>query len=140
MSISDLLHGAITDRVLKVFFEVHREIGYGFTEPVYRPACRIALCAEGLRVAEEVPLPVWFRGEMVAAFRADFIVNEVVLVEIKATKTLDSAHEAQLLNYLKASRVEVGLLLNFGQRAEFKRRIFTAAQRAPAGAPHSPIG
>ena len=84
----------------------------------------IAFKAGGLIVQEEVALPVWFRGERVATFRADLLIDSVVLVEVKASQEVDEFHRVRVLNYLKASDVEIGLLLNFGKSAEFKRLVF----------------
>lgn len=106
------LHAEITEKVIWVFFEVYDELGGGFLESVYQQAMRIALGQAGLRVAVEVPVPVYFRGEVVGNFRADVIVNDSVLVELKAISGFDAAHDGQVLHYLRATRFEVGLLLN----------------------------
>jgi GxxExxY protein len=121
---SDLLHGAITKQIIGGFFEVHGELGYGFHENVYRPAIIIVLRERGLEVEENARFPVFFHGRQIAAFHPDLVVNRVVVVELKAQRVLELAHEAQVLNYLKASELEVGLLLNFGPKAEFKRFLF----------------
>jgi GxxExxY protein len=117
------LHTEITKKVIGVFFEVYNELGGGFLESVYHEALRIALKQAGLRVAVEVPVPVYFRGEVVGNFRADAIVNECVLLELKAISGFNAAHDAQVLHYLRATRFEVGLLLNFGPRPQFRRFI-----------------
>jgi GxxExxY protein len=117
------LHAEITEKVIGMFFEVYNELGGGFLESVYRQALRIALVQEGLRAATEVPVPVKFRGELVGNFRADLIVNDCVLLELKAASVLDVAHDGQVLHYLRATQYEVGLLLNFGPRPQFKRFI-----------------
>jgi len=84
----------------------------------------MALKSVGLNVCSKVPIPVWFRGTRVGRFEADILVESCVLLELKAVRTLDSSHRAQLLNYLRATEIEVGLLLNFGEKPEFKRVIF----------------
>jgi GxxExxY protein len=119
-----LKHRAVTEKIIKVFFEVYNELGHGFLESVYEKALALVLCDAGLSVQRQVQIPVWFRGQRVGDFTADVLVNECVLLELKAVRTLDSSHEAQLLNYLRATDVEVGLLLNFGLKPEFKRLAF----------------
>ena len=116
-------HSAITDRVLKVFYEVYNELGSGFLESVYHSSLLVALVEEGLQVASQVPVPVYFRGQIVRDFRADLVVNSEVLLELKAMQALDRVHEAQVLNYLKATRIEIALLLNFGPKPQFKRLL-----------------
>jgi GxxExxY protein len=97
---SELQHAAITDRVLGVFYEVYNELGHGFLESVYQNSMIIALANSDLSVQSEIAVPVWFRGQNVGDFRADIVVNGVVLIELKSAKALESAHEAQTLNYL----------------------------------------
>jgi GxxExxY protein len=84
----------------------------------------MALEAKSLKVEQQVPIPVWFRGKKIGSFEADLIVNDLVIIELKAVKAIDDAHIAQLLNYLRATQIEVGLVLNFGQKPEFKRKAF----------------
>ena len=120
---TDLKHGSITDQILRVFFEVYNELGHGFLESVYHRSLVLALESTGLKVCSRVWIPVWFRGHQVGQFEADVLVEDCVLLELKAARMLDSSHRAQLLNYLKATEIEVGLLLNFGERPEFKRMI-----------------
>jgi len=121
---TDLKHGLITDQILKVFYEVYNELGHGFLESVYHRSLVMALKSVGLNVCSKVPIPVWFRGTRVGRFEADILVEKCVLLELKAVRMLDSSHRAQLLNYLRATEIEVGLLLNFGEKPEFKRVIF----------------
>jgi GxxExxY protein len=103
---------------------VYNELGHGFLESVYHRALVLALNAKGLQVCSRVSIPVWFRGERVGYFEADLLVENCVLLELKAPRLLDSSHRAQLMNYLRATEIEVGLLLNFGEKPEFKRLIF----------------
>ena len=119
-----LKHEALTERIIGVFYDVYNELGYGFLESVYEESLAIALTAAGLKVSCQVPVPVWFRGKQVGDFRADLLVNDAVLIELKAARTLDASHESQLLHYLKATEIEVGLLLNFGARPQFRRLLF----------------
>ena len=121
---TDLKHGLITDQILKVFYEVYNELGHGFLESVYHRSLVLALTSVGLNVCSKVPIPVWFRGTRVGRFEADILVEDCVLLELKAARMLDSSHRAQLMNYLRATELEVGLLLNFGEKPEFKRVIF----------------
>jgi GxxExxY protein len=118
-----LSHSTITGPILAAFFEVHNELGHGFSEGVYRRALAIVLRAARLEVAEEVPIHVHFRGTVIGTFRADLIVNRVVLVEVKAATAIESYAEAQVLDYLKAAGGGVGMLLNFGRQAAFKRLV-----------------
>lgn len=118
------LHGDVTGAIIAAFFEVYKELGYGFLESVYRNALVIALAERGLRTAPETPIRVWFHGQRVGDFRADVIVEDIVIVELETARTMDSAHEAKLINYLRATDKEVGLLLNFGPRPTFKRFVF----------------
>ena len=121
---ADLKHGLVTDKILKVFYQVYNELGHGFLESVYHRSLVIALDSVGLKVCSPVEIPVWFRGTQVGRFEADILVENCVLLELKAARALDQSHQAQLLNYLRATDIEVGLLLNFGERPEFKRVIF----------------
>ena len=118
-------HRDITEKIIGVFYDVYNELGFGFLESVYQSAMTLALRAVGLTVEPQVKLPVFFRGEAVSEFVADILVERVVILELKAVDQFCDAHEAQLLNYLKASSVEVGLLLNFGPKPRLKRLAFS---------------
>jgi GxxExxY protein len=119
-----LKHSDLTDKIIGVFYDVYNELGYGFLESVYEEALVIALRDTGLAVSRQIPIPVWFRGRQVGEFRADILVDHKVLLELKSARVLERAHEAQLLHYLKATEIEVGLLLNFGSRPQFRRLLF----------------
>ena len=119
-----LKHNEITEKILKGFYEVYNELGRGFLESVYQNALTLLLREYGLSVKTQEELNVRFHGQLVGVFRADMIVEGKVLLELKAVRSLDAVHEAQLLNYLKATGIEIGLLLNFGNTPEFKRRVF----------------
>jgi len=125
-----LLHKEVTDSVIGAFFEVYKELGPGFLESVYEAAMAIVLRTRGFKVVRQQYIPVYFRGELVGEFRADLFVEDVVAAELKAARAIDSGHQAQLLNYLKATSIEVGLLLNFGSKPEFKRLVFDNARKA----------
>ena len=120
-----MLHEEITSRILGVFYDVYNELGHGFLESVCQVAMVMALTEAGLSVVQNVPFQVWFRGVSIGSFLADMIVNDKVLIEIKSTSALHAWNEAQLLNYLRVSSIEVGLLMNFGPKPEHRRRIFT---------------
>ena len=111
-------HDDITEKIIEAFFHVYNSLGYGFLEKVYENALILELKKMGLSAVAQVPIRVLYAGELVGEYFAD------ILVEIKAAKTIGPEHEAQLLNYLKATSTEVGLILNFGPKAEFKRKIF----------------
>jgi GxxExxY protein len=119
-----LKHSALTKQIIGVFFDVYNELGSGFLESVYVQALALALNQAGLSVEREMPLAVCFRGRIVGRFRADLVIGGAVLVEAKACPRLNSRHEAQLLNYLRATVLEVGMLLNFGTRPQFKRLLY----------------
>lgn len=128
-------HGEITQKIIGVFYEVYNELGYGFLESVYEKSLQIALNATRLKALAQIDIPVSFRGQRVGDFTADILVEGFVLLELKAAKALDSSHESQLLNYLRATEIEVGLLLNFGLKPEFKRLIFNNPRKAIRGNP-----
>jgi len=119
-----LKHSELTEKIIGVFYAVYNELGYGFLESTYAEAMVIALEDAGLKVAREVSVPVWFRGRKAGQYFADLLVEGTVLLELKTAKQIDSSHEAQLLHYLRATEIEVGLLLNFGARSQFRRLLF----------------
>jgi GxxExxY protein len=116
---------SITEKVIGLFFDVYNELGPGFLESVYVGALAVALAQAGMRFRREALLEVVFRGVVVGTFRADLLVEEKVVVEAKAARAIDPAHESQLLNYIRASRFEVGLLLNFGRQPKFRRMAYS---------------
>jgi GxxExxY protein len=120
----EFLHRKLTEKVIGVFYDVYNELGFGFLESVYQGAMLFALADAGLYAIEEIDVPVWFRGKRVGDFDADILVENKVLLELKAVRALESSHEAQLLNYLRATPIEVGLLLNFGPKPQIKRMLF----------------
>ena len=120
----------ITYRIIGVYYEVYNELGHGFLESVYQKSLGLALQSAGLKACWPIAIPVWFRGQQVGQFEADMLVEKCVLLELKALRTLDRSHEAQLRNYLRATDIEVGLLLNFGLRPEFRRLLFSNPGKA----------
>jgi GxxExxY protein len=119
-----LKHADVTELIIKAFYTVYNTLGYGFLEKVYSNAMAIELRKLGLEVVQEARIAVYYERELVGEYSADLLVGGVVIVELKAAKRLLEEHEAQLLNYLKATPYEVGLVLNFGPKPEFKRKAF----------------
>lgn len=126
---SKLLHAELTEKVIGVFYEVYNDLGYDFLESVYENAISIALSEAGSSVARQRPMEVWYRGSQVGDFRANIIANDVVLLELKTAKSIDLAFERQTLNYLKATNLEVALILNFGPSAQFRRLVFENSRK-----------
>ena len=122
---ANLLHKSITDVILKVYYEVYNELGAGFLEKVYQNTMYFELLAKGHKVEAQKSIKVYFKKQLVGEYFADLIVDDKVIVELKACELLMNAHIAQTMNYLKATEIEVGLLLNFGEEPEFKRFIYT---------------
>ena len=119
-----LLHQDLSSLIIKTFYEVCNELGYGFLEKVYQNALLIELKNRGLQVSSNEKIKVYYKGENVGDYYADIIVNNTIIVELKATEIIVEAFENQLLKYLRGTDCEVGLLLNFGKKPEFKRRVF----------------
>jgi GxxExxY protein len=120
-----LLHKDITDEIIKTFYKVYNELGFGFLEKVYQNALFLELIAMGFYCEKQKQINVHYSGQIIGEYFADLIVNGCVIVELKAAETLVEEHEIQLINYLKATEIEVGLLLNFGKKPQFKRKLFT---------------
>lgn len=120
----DLLHKEISEKIIKSYFKVYNTLGYGFLEKVYENAMAIELRKMGFEVKCQYPITVFYESEIVGEYYADLIVNDIVVVELKASNLLSEEHEFQLINYLKATEIELGLLMNFGKEAEYKRKIF----------------
>ena len=117
-------HKTITDAILCCFYTVYNTLGYGFLEKVYENALMMELTKRGFKAQAQYPIVVNYEGKQVGEYFSDILVDDVVIVEIKAARNILPEHEAQLLNYLKATDREVGLLLNFGPSPQFKRRSF----------------
>jgi GxxExxY protein len=114
----------ITEKIIQAFYKVYNTLGYGFLKRVYENAMFIELISIGFRVAKQKKILVYYFGNIVGDYNADLIVEEVIAVEIKAIECLVEENEHQLVNYLKATNIEVGLLLNFGKKPQVKRKIF----------------
>ncbi len=119
-----MLHQEITQAIIKAFYTVYNTLGYGFLEKVYENAMVYELTRAGFAVQQQIPVRVYYHGELVGYYSADLMVGGKVIVELKSGKALSPEHEAQLLNYLKATDIEVGLLLNFGPEPAFVRKVF----------------
>ena len=120
-----MLHSDITDKIINAFYKVNNDLWYGFLEKVYENAIVIELKKSGCSVVQQSKIEVYYEQENVGNYYADLLVDDKVIVELKASETLCEEHEAQLINYLKATKIEVGLLLNFGRKAVFKRKVFS---------------
>ena len=119
-----LLHQDLTSLILKTFYEVYNELGYGFLEKVYQNALLIELRKNGLEATPNKKIKVYYKGENVGNYYTDIIVNNTIILELKANDYIVEEFENQLLNYLKGTDCEIGLLLNFGKKPEFKRKIY----------------
>lgn len=120
-----MLHENITKKIIEAYYKVYNSLGYGFLEKVYENALKIELKRTNLKVDQQKNVKVFYNEFEVGDYFADLIVEDLVIVELKAAEILCEEHEAQLINYLKATNLEVGLLLNFGKKAEFKRKVFS---------------
>ncbi|MGM5471110.1 GxxExxY protein [Flavobacteriaceae bacterium LMO-SS05] len=118
-------HSETTETIIKCFYKVYNALGYGFLEKVYENALFLELKSLGLFVEKQKQIKVYYENQQVGEYYADLIVSESVIIEIKAAESLCEEHEFQLINYLKATDIEVGLLLNFGKTPQLKRKIFT---------------
>lgn len=119
----------LTYKIIGVFYDVYNELGHGFLESIYQKSLGLALQTAGLHACWPLAIPVWFRGQQVGYFEGDMLVERSVLLELKAVRALDGSHQAQLLNYLRATDIEVGLLLNFGVKPEVKRLLFDNSRK-----------
>jgi GxxExxY protein len=125
MSGGQIYQKEITGVIIKCFYQVYNRLGYGFLEKVYENALKFELECQGFEVKKQHPIQVFYRGQPVGNYFADLIVNDIVILELKACEVLRQEHECQLINYLKATGIEIGLLFNFGPEADFRRNIFT---------------
>ena len=118
-------HSGLSEQIIKAFYKVYNTLGYGFLEKVYENALFLELKKEGLFVEKQKPIQVFYEDQEIGLYYADLVVAESIIVELKAAETLCEEHELQLINYLKATEIEVGLLLNFGKKPELKRKVFS---------------
>ena len=127
---SKLLHADLTEKVIGIFYDVYNDLGYGFLESVYENGLSVAISEAGLRVARQKLIDVWYRGQKIGDFRADMIVNDILLLELKTANAIDHSFEKQTQNYLKATDLEVALILNFGPAPQFRRLVFENTRKA----------
>jgi GxxExxY protein len=125
----ELLHKELTDAIIKTFYEVYNELGYGFLEKVYLNSLYLELKSKDLKVQAQRKIEVYYKGIEVGEYYADLIVENLVILELKATDSIAPAFENQILNYLRGTNCEVGLLLNFGKKPEFKRKVFENSRK-----------
>ncbi|MBK5272525.1 MAG: GxxExxY protein [Bacteroidia bacterium] len=120
-----LLHEDITDKIISVFYKVYSTLGYGFLEKVYENALLFEFQKQEINAIAQFPIEVFYNGQKAGQYFADIIIESLVIIEVKTAEHIAKEHEFQLINYLKATELEVGLLLNFGEKPEFRRKIFT---------------
>ncbi|HSA04398.1 MAG TPA: GxxExxY protein [Tenuifilaceae bacterium] len=121
----DYIHKELSSKIIECFYKVYNKLGYGFLEKVYENALKIELEQSGLIVDKQRPIKVFYDSVIVGEYYADLIVNNLIIIELKAAESICEEHEFQLINYLKATEIEVGLLLNFGKKPEIRRKIFS---------------
>jgi len=124
MDTDNFKHSILTEKVIKAFYKVYNVLGYGFLEKVYEKALAHEIQKSKLKVRTQFPLEVYYDNQKMGLYFADLLVEDVLVIELKAAENLVPENEAQLVNYLKASKLEVGLLLNFGKKPQFKRKVF----------------
>jgi GxxExxY protein len=124
-SYNNYKHIDLTEKIIGCAYKVYNELGAGFIEKVYENALMIELKNEGLAAQQQYPVKVYYKGNLIGDYVADIVVEDRVIVELKAVSQLTKAHEVQLVNYLKATRLEVGLLINFGDQISIKRKVLS---------------
>ncbi len=129
MDLKEFKHKELTEKVIQAFYKVYNTLGYGFLEKVYENALMIELDKTGISSRAQSPIEVSYESKVIGEYFADILVQDCIIVEIKAVKNLGLEHEAQLLNYLKATDIEVGLLMNFGPKPEIKRKVFSNSRK-----------
>ena len=125
----ELVPKELVDIILKHFYRIYNDLGYGFLERVYQNALYFALTDEGLKCETEKPIKVYFDGRVVGDYRADILVEDCVILELKATEDFNLAYENQLINYLKATDIEVGYVLNFGKKPKYSRKVYSNSRK-----------
>ncbi|HUH74701.1 MAG TPA: GxxExxY protein [Chitinophagales bacterium] len=127
----ELLYKELTEQIIKAFYDVYNELGYGFLEKVYQNSLYMELKNRGFNVEAQKQIKVYYKNTVVGEYYADLIVNNLIILELKATEVIVKEFEFQLLNYLRATDIEVGLLLNFGIKPEFRRKVFDNSRKNP---------
>lgn len=120
----EILHKEITDKILRAFYNVYNELGFGFAEKVYEKAMVVELSLLGVPCERQKAISVYYKSQPIGEYYCDIVVNNLVILEIKAVAAIAPEHEVQLFNYLKATDIEIGFVLNFGRKPEFKRKRF----------------
>lgn len=121
---AEFLYKDLSNKILNTFYEVYNQLGGGFLESVYGNAMWMEFAARGIKCEAQKQIDVYYKGRRVGYFKADMLIEDKIILELKAIKTLLPKNEAQLLNYLRATGIKVGYLLNFGPEPQFKRRIY----------------
>lgn len=124
-------HTELTEKLIGIFFSIHNELGHGFLECVYEQGFSVSLAECGIFFERQIAVPVWFHEQQIGQFRADLLVDHKVIVELKTGREIEPGWEKQLLNYLRATDIEVGLLFNFGPNAQFRRYAFENDRKNP---------
>jgi len=122
-------HNELTDKIIQAFYCVYNELGFGFLENVYQNALYFELLNRGFEVESQKAIDVYYQTQLVGKYKADLVVNDLIILELKAVDYLVVEHELQLINYLKATDKEVGLLLNFGMKPEIRRKVFDNSRK-----------
>ena len=125
----ELIPKELIDLILKHFYRIYNDLGYGFLERVYQNALYFALLDEGLKCEAEKPIKVYFDGRVVGDYRADILVEDCVILELKAVDQFNPAFDNQLINYLKATDIEVGYVLNFGKKPKYSRKVYSNSRK-----------
>ena len=120
------LHSELTSEIIRTFYKVYNTLGYGFLEKVYQNALIIELERSGIKCSSSFAIDVFYEDIKVGYFVADIVAKNLVIIEVKSVDSIGEEHEAQLLNYLKATKIEVGLIVNFGKKLQFKRKVFSS--------------
>jgi len=121
---NNLLCAEITDKIIACAYDVYNKLGFGFSEKVYENSMIIKMTQKSIPAVQQAPISVYFESQLVGDYFVDIFVDNKVIVELKAVSVLSKAHEAQLVNYLKATGIKVGLLINFGEKLKIVRRVF----------------
>ena len=129
LDVHNYKHSDLTEKIIKAFYKVYNKLGYGFLEKVYENAMVLELTAKDLFVEKQKQVDVFYYENRVGYYFADLVIENLVIVELKAAESICEEHELQLINYLKATEIEVGLLLNFGKTPQFKRKVFSNKYR-----------
>jgi len=127
-----LKHHDLTEKLIGIFYAIYNELGHGFLESVYEQAFSVALAESGLFFQRQMAVPVFFHGQEIGDFLADLLVEGKVIVELKTGREIEPAWEKRLLNYLRGTQIEVGMLFNFGPSAQFKRYVFENERKNPS--------